>query len=379
MLVARVPTTRDAGSDRGRTQRRSPQPGPGESSTVRGAGQGMDSAESRGARVRQSGWLWLLVSLVLVAPWHMGTAWADVGLRGEDVAASQAQPRRDAILYAVRAPGARAANFVLGTIHSDDPRVLDLGSGVRQAFDRSSGFAMEVVPDPQAIIRAMIRMTYGDGRSLRDVLPEDLYPRVAAALEERGMPPAAYRDLKPWAVVSMLSAPAGSHGEFLDLALHARAVETGKHVLGLETMEEQLAVFDDLSLDDQIALLRETLDNLERLPGMLAVLIETYIAGDLDALMAQGNVYLNAGDPRLAAQFRETAIDARNRRMVERMYPLLDEGGWFIAVGAMHLGAETGVLSLLEQRGYVIEGLSSDIPGRHGASGSLRESDPGGL
>jgi len=43
--------------------------------------------------------------------------------------------------------------------------------------------------------------------------------------------------------------------------------------------------------------------------------------------------------------------------MVERMQPLLTAGDSFIAIGALHLPGERGVLRLLAQRGYTVEAI----------------------
>jgi uncharacterized protein YbaP (TraB family) len=43
--------------------------------------------------------------------------------------------------------------------------------------------------------------------------------------------------------------------------------------------------------------------------------------------------------------------------MVERMLPHIAERSAFIAVGALHLPGEEGILSLLEQRGYRVSRL----------------------
>jgi uncharacterized protein len=47
-------------------------------------------------------------------------------------------------------------------------------------------------------------------------------------------------------------------------------------------------------------------------------------------------------------------VDERNLRMVERMTDRLAEGGVFVAVGALHLPGERGILNLLAGRGYRI-------------------------
>jgi hypothetical protein len=261
------------------------------------------------------------------------------------------------VLYEVRPPGGAAPSYLLGTIHSEDKRVVELPAPVREAFDASPGIALEVVPDAAAIIKSMVTMTYTDGRSLRDVLPEDLYRETAAALGELGMPEEAFKDFKPWAVVTLLSVPASETGEFMDMALYRSAVAKHKRIEGLESIEEQLAVFDDLDESDQVGLLRETLASRDQLPVMFEELVGAYLSRDLDALLRLSERYLQDGDPRLAALFREAAIDSRNRRMAERMVPLLDQGGWFIAIGALHLPAAGGVLARLRQRGYALSAV----------------------
>ncbi|MFB1487171.1 MULTISPECIES: TraB/GumN family protein [unclassified Thiocapsa] len=261
------------------------------------------------------------------------------------------------ILYEIRPPTGTPRSFLFGTIHSDDARVAEMPIPVRDAFIASPGVALEVVPDASAIIRAMVTMAYTDGRLLRDVLPADLYLETSRALTETGMPEEAFKDLKPWSVVTLLSSPPSETGEFLDMLLFDRAVADGKQVEGLETMTEQLAVFDDLSEDDQITLLRETLATREQLPLVFEALIAAYIERDVDKLQHLSEQHLAESDPRLAAHFQEVVIDSRNRRMVERMVPLLAEGGWFIAIGALHLPGDQGILSLLRKRDYIVTAI----------------------
>ena len=264
-----------------------------------------------------------------------------------------AEPLRPSgLLYRVQPPDGAATSYLFGTIHSEDPRVLDLPDQVLRTFANSPRLALEVIPDATAIIKAMVSMVYTDGRLLREVIPADLYRETAAALEALGMPEEAIKDLKPWAVVLLLSVPPSETGEFLDHHLYTRADAEGKSVLGLETMAEQLALFEDLSESEQITLLRETLAAREELADTVEELIRAYLDADLDRLQTLGDTTLSASDPALAARFQERVIDSRNHRMVERMRPLLHEGGWFIAVGALHLPGDEGIVALLRQQGY---------------------------
>ena len=55
--------------------------------------------------------------------------------------------------------------------------------------------------------------------------------------------------------------------------------------------------------------------------------------------------------------FQKRLIIDRNQRMVERMHKRLEEGNAFIAVGALHLPGEKGILRLLEHRGYRVRSI----------------------
>jgi uncharacterized protein len=264
------------------------------------------------------------------------------------------------ILFEIRpaqSQDTRPPSYLLGTIHSDDPRVLALPAAIRAAFDSSPGIALELIPDADSAGEALAAMTDGDGRTLRQALPPDLYRASAAALQVRGLDEPVYRYLKPWAVAVLLGLPSARTGEFLDQRLYRQAIAARKRVLGLETMAEQMAIFDGLDGCDGVALLRDTLVGLDRLPGLHESLIRAWLAHDLDRTMREGERAMAEGDERIALLFWESAVDSRNRRLADRMAPLLDQGGWFVAVGALHLPSPDGILRLLERRGYRVTAL----------------------
>lgn len=245
-------------------------------------------------------------------------------------------------------------NYLFGTIHSDDDRIMDLPQEVKLAFDSSGSFVMEVIPDADAILRSMLTMVYTDGRSLEGVVGRDRFLEVVEAIGSRGMTAEAIKDFKPWAIVTILSLPPARTGEFLDMHLYKSALAAGKPVIGLETIDEQLAVFDALRENDQIELLHETLKVLEQLPAIHERLLETYLKRDLGELARLGNEYLHAGDSEVGERFKEAALDIRNERMTERMIPLLGKGGQFVAVGALHLPGEDGILARLKASGFEV-------------------------
>ncbi len=257
------------------------------------------------------------------------------------------------LLFEISGAGPRPS-YLFGTIHSDDPRVLSLPARVQTALDLADGFVMEAVPDPEAVDKARRVMLFGDGRRLSAILPMDLYRQVVEAAASRGLSTAAIEPLKPWALVTLLSAPPSRSGEFLDLMLYRTAQEQGKPVAGLETLYEQMAILDGLTEAEQIALLRETLATIGELGEVQTRLLAAYVRRDLDSLTQLNAMYRRWSSPELAARVQELAVDERNARMAERLRPLLDQGGRFVAIGALHLPGPKGVLQRLMDSGLAV-------------------------
>lgn len=261
-----------------------------------------------------------------------------------------------ALLFEISAPAAPPC-YLFGTFHSEDPRVLALSPAALDAFERSPVFILEMIPDAQTMTRSMEIMVYGDGRDLALVVGAPLYRRLVAALAELGLPEAAIQGFKPWAAATLLALPPARTGEFLDIHLYRTALAAGKEVIGLETIEEQVAVFDSLGEEDQILMLKETLDTRHQLPLVFERLIEAYLDRDLTALALLGDEYLGQGAPGLAEKFRRAALDDRNQRMAARLDAYLRAGGCFIAVGALHLPGEDGLLARLGRAGLRVRAV----------------------
>ena len=254
------------------------------------------------------------------------------------------------LLWKIEASGARPS-YLFGTIHSEDKRVTVLPEPVVKAFDASGRFIMEAIIDGEGLVQMAEAMYFSDGRTLEQVAGKELYAESVKALAARGIPPLDVEKQKPWAVMMALSMPPPKTGEFLDLILQERATRQNKSVSGLETIQEQLAVFDELPLPDQVALLKEAVQEQDRFEKDLEEMIEAYLARDLAAL-ADAGVKHKPDDDRLFRSVMDRLLTRRNTRMATRLGPILKDGGAFIAVGAAHLPGESGLLNLLAKAGY---------------------------
>lgn len=248
-------------------------------------------------------------------------------------------------------------NWLLGTVHSEDPRLLEFPPELLEALQGSERLALELVPDASMLDELNQAMHY-DRDKLEQVLGGELYAEVVALLERHyGMGEPAVRRMRPWAVAMTLSIPAPETGLFMDLALSFRASGMGRDVIALETLNEQLDFLAGIDEANQIEMVRQAVDEFDRMGEMFESLISAYLAGDLDRLEKLSREEIDKMDPELVRHFEQVGLVERNHRMVERALPYLRKGGLVIAVGALHLPGEDGLIELLRAEGFEVEGI----------------------
>jgi uncharacterized protein YbaP (TraB family) len=262
------------------------------------------------------------------------------------------------LLWQINKPGL-TPSYVFGTIHSEDARVTQLPTIVRSRFEQASSASFEIMMDIPTMLKAASAMFFVGEESLDKVIDKALYTQIVDALRQYQMPAIMVKKLKPWAVLVTLSTPPNETGDFLDLMLYKKAQQLQIPTYGLEKVEEQLAVFNDFSLEDQISLLKDTLKNLKKMPVLFEKMHELYLERDLTTLLKFSIEEMKSDSDNLLLvdAFYKKAVDDRNIRMVKRMEKRLQEGNAFIAIGALHLPGKKGMLKLLQDRGYNVSAI----------------------
>ncbi len=266
---------------------------------------------------------------------------------------SPLQAAQQGLLYQFQKPGGEV-HYLFGTMHATDPRVLEILEHIEESLAKSSQLVMEMVPDISAMLSSGASMMLPDGQTLQQLLGDELYAKVLAAVTDKGLTDAILQHFKPWAVAVTISIPE-LQGAFLDQRIYQLALANGQAVYGLETAAEQLAIFDGLDQSLQVKMLQETLQQLPEFPAMFDSMVNAYIARDLAALQQLTLEYeLSSSDEALADWFRQELIEKRNIRMAERLEKLLEQGTSFVAVGALHLVDDSGLIKALQRAGYQV-------------------------
>lgn len=263
------------------------------------------------------------------------------------------------LLWQVEKNG-QPVGHLFGTIHMSDADILAVPPPVLDAFNAAKNLSVEVILDGTAVQTLAMAMALPQDQRLDAIVPADVFKKAVDASAPYGLEAAQLARLKPWAVALLISVPPDeqlrrAQGALaLDMWLQQQAMAQNKPVHALETVAEQVTAFEGLSQADQVAQLRSASIDLSEKQRYFAEMKKAYLRRDLDAIYRLARQTTDPGDESLREALEERLFGVRNRKMAERMAARFDEGGAFVAIGALHLPGESGVLHLLEQRGYTV-------------------------
>ena len=260
----------------------------------------------------------------------------------------------DALLWKVSKVG-NSSSYIFGTIHVSDPRITNIPEIVKSALYDSDTFVMEALPTAEEAFLLSQMMFYADGTTLKDYLNDELFHRTAKVLSAFQLPVEAVVVMRPWAAFLIMNYPADNTMP-LDLKLFEIAMDQGATTAGLETLTEQGAVFSEMALQDQLRLLLDTVCNYTMVTQGIEDMKQFYLARDLNGLLAASAQHPYADEP-LYKELNKRLLTDRNKIMIDRMQPYLQKGDAFIAVGALHLPGDDGIIENLNQQGYTITAI----------------------
>ena len=246
-------------------------------------------------------------------------------------------------------------SYVFGTIHLADVRVATPPPAALAALARSRYFEAELALDAIVDTSVFDLEQLADDRKLEPLIGADAYAQTKAILVKRGVSERIIERMKPWAAM-LAVASTGSHDASLtlDARLLTAARRAHLHVEALEWVEEQIASFDTVPLASQVALLKHALENPAALKAENEATVRAWLKEDLAELVRfperMGSLY-----PGVTPAYRELLrhlVYDRTVLMHFRLNLPLRRGRVFVAVGALHLQGEKGLLALIAQDGY---------------------------
>jgi uncharacterized protein YbaP (TraB family) len=263
------------------------------------------------------------------------------------------------LLWVISHP-AQKNSYLFGTMHSANPLITNMPDIVVKILKQSTSLTLELTFDLDTQLAAVNAMMLPKDKNLAVLLGENDFKRLFNELKQNGITVSSLMNFKPWAAMILLLAPKDHQGAVLDQILEKQATAQNKKIYALETVEEQLSVFDEFNLEEQITMLRSTLNDMSEVNDMLQKIQEFYLDRDIAGMWLYNETYLKKGTEKeqiLMQRLMNKLLNERNPRMLKRMQNRLIEGNAFIAIGALHLPGKIGLLNLLTQQGYTLKPL----------------------
>lgn len=201
---------------------------------------------------------------------------------------------------------------------------------------------------------AFVRGIYVDGTLLTDVIDDDLEAQLREQARLIGMQLGPVLAMKPWMATNAISVAAlaadGYGQEGVEFQLQPDLPP--ERLAFLETGDQQLEVLAGAPEDEQIAMLKSTLDELDTQAKVMDKMIHSWANGTPERLAQMFMVEMGGFE----TAFLDRLLYARNRNWIAPLETMLaDNQQNLVVVGAAHLIGDGSVLDLLEQAGYQIE------------------------
>lgn len=258
--------------------------------------------------------------------------------------------KSNALLWKIEGKNVKNDSYLFGTIHLIYKEKFYFPKELRKIIESSKQVVLEIANIDQAEVMQYVTLEKG---SLFDFFtPEQVDSLYTWAKNELNMEPnqfkMVYGKMKPFVVVQMTTQKEMMGKiESYDLTIQSIANENKIPSIGLETIEEQLSIFDNMDTLRQQNMVMELIRNPYSQDTMMNVMFDIYLKQNVDEMYS----YIKEEGGSLI-DFQEDLLDNRNYNWIPKIEELIKKKKTFIAVGAGHLGGENGVLRLLEKKGY---------------------------
>jgi uncharacterized protein YbaP (TraB family) len=272
----------------------------------------------------------------------------------------------EGLLWRIEKPGV-APSYLYGTMHSTREGPMRLARAAAPYADKATAVATELGDlDSAAKIEIGARM-------LREALSPDAdtwvgeiegadVAPVEALLSEKGTPKEMAHHLKLWMLALAASLPKcevdGQAEELPEVDESFAKIAQANHtpVIALETIDEQMSAVASISAPLAAMTLKSAARGGALADGGYATLLSLYVQKKPTAALVVLEAAPGVSDEerKVTAELTRRLLGDRNDVMAARAAPLLEKGGAFVAVGALHLSGKRGLVELLRGRGWKV-------------------------
>jgi uncharacterized protein YbaP (TraB family) len=246
---------------------------------------------------------------------------------------------------------------LLGSVHFLRQQDFPLPPEIMDAYHDADVIVMELdldALDPMETLEIMQRLSIDPrGRNLESLLGARDYEQAHELAAGLGIDLAAFMPYEPWfaalQITQLRLMQLGFDGSFgVDAYLSRQAVQDGKEIRGLETLEVQLDSMDSLPPKAQSEFLQQTLEDAADVEEIMVGVVKAWKAGDTSTLQTD---LMDGLDEQ--PELYERLLVQRNNNWAASILELTDDSqDYLIVVGTLHLVGDDSLLRLIEDAGY---------------------------
>jgi uncharacterized protein YbaP (TraB family) len=259
------------------------------------------------------------------------------------------------LLWRISGNGLEKNSFLYGTMHLQDKRLFYFTDSLYHYLEQAEGYALEI--DLREFMDSVIQKAINEKEdeiidrkrlsrsSERKKIIDSLVQNVVKRKDKASKKELEkIRQEKTKKAIKNREMPT-----IMDAYLYGIARRQGKWLGGIEDIQDQLSLFDELGGEISS---KELLASDDELIKGIEQMISIYLAKDLDKIEEFATGYYSD-------EIEDKIFLKRNIKMAERMDSLSNIRSMFFTVGAAHLPGDSGVINLLRRKGYRVDPVFS--------------------
>jgi uncharacterized protein len=264
------------------------------------------------------------------------------------------QKEENSLLWEITGKDLKQPSYLFGTIHLICKEDFFMPEVVKQKFAGANNVFLEMDMDDPAMQMDMLKLAMlPPGESLKKLFGTD-YNIVDSFFKKNSTYPLAmFNQFKPMMIMSLLyleMLPCQTQ-ESYEQSFIAMAKAAGKDIQGLETMEDQMKVFDDIPDSTEVKNIVKMIKDYDAQVKQFADMVKVYKEQNVTKLHKD----VTSSPDMMDAE--DALLTKRNNNWIPVMSKSMKEAPSFFAVGAAHLAGENGVIHLLRKAGYTVKAV----------------------
>lgn len=266
--------------------------------------------------------------------------------------AQKSTESKESLLWEIKGNGLKNPSYLYGTMHIIEKNYFYFPKTLEKIIKKSNAIVMEIADLDQA--EAMKYFVLKEGTLFDYFTPSQQDTLIKWVTKNTGMTTdlfkSTFEKMKPFVVLqTVMQVQMLGKIESFERTISGIGEDNHIKISGLETIGEQVGIFDRLTNDQQTEMVMEAIRDEDKNKAETLKMQQLYRNQQLDSLY---QMIVSSGG--VISDEQNAFLNDRNANWIPKIEAIVKDKRAFIAVGAGHLAGEKGVINLLREAGYSV-------------------------